>query len=340
MKPDTSGSLAPASGYLTNAIETLPEFQDNAMPKVKVVEFDPILDSSCMGPKDWVKIAEVVEEQYYNYDGFVVLHGTDTMAYTASALSFMFQHLGKPVVLTGSQIPFAQPYNDARQNLIAAAALATRRDLCEVCIFFDGKLLRGNRSKKVNNFDLAAFDSPNFPPLATLGVGVRLRPDLLLPPPTSRFEVHKNIDSRIVVVKLVPGFDDTALMAMVQHCEDIKAIVLETYGTGNMPSERAPFLDFVRAAKAKGVLVVVTTQCLKGAALLATYTVGRLLLDKGVLPALDMTTEAVVTKLAYLFGRCTDDLVEVREQFKNNLRGEVSPRERYTAKLAQQPKTF
>jgi len=335
MKPDLNGSLAPSPGFFTEYLKNMEELQvgSNSMPKVSIMEFDPILDSSCMGPEDWVHIAEVIEENYLQYDSFVVCMGTDTMAYTASALSFMFQNLGKTVIFTGAQIPLSKAYNDARRNLIVSLIMAGLKEINEVCLFFNDKLMRGCRASKVNSFGLDAFDSPNFPPLAQIGVNIRERRGLLLPPPKYPFRVHKDMDANVVVVKLVPGFSDEALLAMVRNCTKLKAIVLEMYGTGNMPSKRKEFLDFIAETKKQGILVVASTQCRKGSAVLDMYAVGRELLNHGVVCAGDMTAEAVATKLAYLFGRFDGDPALVAEALPQDLRGEISPASYYTTSL-------
>jgi len=333
MKQNENGSLEPCPGYFAEVVNSMQELQNEHMPYFDIIEFDPILDSASMGPDEWVKIADVVEKEYYNYDGFVVAMGTDTMAYTASALSFMFQDLSKPVILTGSQIPFCEVYNDARRNLIVSMMFAAKKELHEVCIFFNDRLLRGNRATKLNSFGLDAFDSPNFPPLATVGVNIAERKDLLLSPPRTCFQVHKNIDSHIIVIKLVPGFDDEALVEMINHCKNLRAIVLEMYGAGNMKSKKESFIEFIRLAREKRVLVVAATQCVKGSAVLDLYAVGAELLKLGVLAAGDMTTEAVVTKLAYLYGR-NNDISFVSDFFPKNLRGEISATETYSVKLS------
>ena len=181
IEPD--GSLAPKRGYLTGKIKDMEELQSPNMPNCYIKEYAELIDSSAMGHKEWSLICNDIQSNYFEYDGFVVIMGTDTMAYAATALSFMLENLGKTVVFTGSQIPFVEVYNDARRNLIASLIFASNQDFCEVCLFFNDKLLRGNRSVKMNSFGLDAFDSPNFPPLATLGVNVELRKDIAVPPP-------------------------------------------------------------------------------------------------------------------------------------------------------------
>ena len=310
------------------------------------------------GPSEWASLAGIVEDCYLDYDGFVIVHGTDTMAYTASALSFMLQGLGKPVVVTGSIIPMCEVYNDARRNLIVSVMFAAQLELSEVVavfnslqppcpscnpphlgtqplcsqarspstpqvvVFFNSVLLRGNRAIKVDSQGLAAFDSPNFPPLATVGATVQANRHLWLPPPVGRLRVHRKLDARVLVVRLSPGFDDAALAGLVRG-PNLRGLVLSLYGTGNGPSSKEPFLQAIRDAIKGGVIVIAATQCLRGSVSLGTYEVGRYLLELGVVSAGDMTTEACVTKVAYLCGRGLEGDA-LRKAMVTDLRGERS----------------
>lgn len=323
MKMQVDGSLAPEQNYLTERINTLPEMTRPEMPEYSIIEYTPLLDSSCMGPKDWIKIASDIENNYNDYDGFVVIMGTDTMAYAASAMSFMLENLGKTVVFTGSQIPFCEVYNDAQRNLIVSTIFAVTTDFPEVCICFDDRLLRANRTVKVNSVALAAFDSPNIPPLASLGAFMNERKDLVLPFPRGPFTVHKRLDVKVLVIKLVPGFDDESIYILVEHSINLKAIVIEMYGTGNGPS-KVKFLDAIRLATKKGIVVVAVSQCLTGGVSLDTYSMGKDFQKAGVVSGGDLTTEACTTKLAYLFGRLNDPVL-VAKNLTINLRGEISP---------------
>lgn len=322
-KDPVTGALEPKPGYLAEVVTQMPEFMNPDMPDTDIIEYDPLLDSSNIGPCDWSTLARHVGEHYYDYDGFVIVHGTDTMAYTGAALSFMLQGLGKPVILTGSIIPMCEVYSDARRNLIISVMFAARLDLAEVTIFFNDVMLRANRAMKVDSSGLAAFDSPNFPPLASVGATITTARSLWRPPPAGRLRVHTQLDARVVVVRLSPGFDDGALVSMVRGAPELKGLVLSLYGTGNGPSYKESFMQLVRDTSARGVVVVAVSQCPKGSVSLATYEVGRLLLELGVVSAGDMTTEACVTKLAYLCGRGLADGA-LREAMMTDLRGERS----------------
>ena len=265
MKKGKDGALSPVPGYLTEQIKSnFSEIQRKEMPSFDIKEYDKLLDSSCMGCDDWVQIATDIEENYNKYSGFVVLMGTDTMSYASSALSFMLENLSKPVVFTGAQVPFCEVYSDARRNLIGAMIFAARSTFPEVCLFFNDKLLRANRSVKVSSTSLAAFDSPNFPPLATLSSYIEERQDLALPKSQSPLIVHKSLDSKITVLKLVPGFDDEGVYILVQHSRNLKAIVFEMFGTGNGPSHKEILIDAIKLAHQKGIVCVAISQCLRG----------------------------------------------------------------------------
>ena len=327
--PNLGGSLAPVEGALTSHLQSMPELSNSNMPDVFVHEYTPLLDSSDMGPSEWALIADDIRANYLHFDGFVVLYGTDTMAYAASALSFMLENLGKPVVLTGSQIPLCEPYNDARRNFIMALIFASRDTINEVSIFFHDRLLRGVRCTKVNTHRLLAFDSPNMDPLAKIGISIEENEHLMLPQARGALRVHTNLDTRTLTLRLVPGFDDGMIKAIVQAAAEthVRALVLQLYGTGNVPSIKRDFSDLLGDASDAGVLVVASTQCTVGHVMMGHYATGRALIEAGVVSANDMTVEAISCKLAYLFGRNDLTKNEVGDLMGVSLRGEITPAE-------------
>ena len=321
MRPDEDGALKPKPGFLTAKIPQCEELLQSNMPSIVVEEFDPLLDSSDMGPEDWIKIAEKIGNAYLDYDGFVVIHGTDTMAYTASALSFMFTNLSKPVVLVGSMLPFGYVNSDARRNCIAAIQTAgcCSDMLPEVCIFFNDRLFRGNRTTKVNSMSFSAFESPNMSPLMTMGTSPVFNNQIILPIPKGRFALNTVLETKIVAVHLVPGFADIEPFVN----SNVKGVVLILYGTGNAPSRRTPFVNWVKQMIDNGIMVVACSQCLQGRVEFDQYAVGKRLQDAGVISAVDMTVEAAVTKMAYLLPIGLPPL-ELKIAFQTSLRGELS----------------
>jgi L-asparaginase len=330
MKPNEDGSLEPAEGYLEDQMSKMQELSHPDMPTWTLEVLEPIMDSSSMGPKDWAKIATELEKRYLDHDGFVVVMGTDTMAYCASALSFIMHNLAKPVIVTGSIIPFASPWNDARRNLIVSLMFATCSDLCEVCISFGGRLLRGNRSRKMSSVDVEAFDSPNFPPLGETSAArfgqngqVALNKYLLLKHPRGRLMIHREVQSNILVVKINPVCQFTALRLVVESAKALRALVLELYGNGKS-SYKGALAEIITAAVKKGLIVVAATQCAKGLVNVDAHSIGREMISLGAISAKDMTTEAVVTKLGVLIG-CGYGDEKVRDLMSRSLCGEMTP---------------
>ena len=321
MMKGPDGSLRPEPGELQRRLTKIEELNQDCFPQCYMEEFDPILDSADMCPLDWCTIARCIERHYYDFDGFVVLHGTDTMAYTASALSFMLENLDKPVIMTGSQLPIEEPLTDARSNLLRAVIFAGRTDLTEVCIFFNSKLFRGNRCKKMDASSLTAFDSPNFPELATVGTEVKIHSRLLCNPPKGRFRVHLINVTEIVVIYVVPGFADS-IFDSVANSGRVKGVVLLLYGCGNAPARKSSFLEACGKLVQAGIIVVACSQCARGTVEIDKYAVGRAFADKGVIAGNDMTAEATVTKLAYLLSQGLS-AVECRKAMSENLRGEM-----------------
>ena len=308
----------PAPGYLAERLATLDELSAPELPAVELVERPPLLDSANMRPGDWERIAREIAERHEDADGFVVLHGTDTMAYTAAALSFLLEGLQKPVILTGSQIPLVEPRNDARENLVTSLLLATRAEIAEVAIYLSGVLLRGNRATKVSASGFDAFTSPNVPPLATVGVNVELDARLLRRPDPGPLRVRPLRDVSVIALRLFPGIAAATLESVLAG--RVRGVVLETYGAGNAPDD-PDLLAELDAAIRRGIVIVNCTQCLRGSVAMESYATGSRLAQAGVVGGGDMTVEAALAKLVYLLSH-EDDPTAVRDAMARNLRGE------------------
>ncbi|XP_078724153.1 60 kDa lysophospholipase isoform X1 [Lampetra fluviatilis] len=293
-----------------------------------VLEYSPLLDSCNITTDDWAVIAKDIEKHYKAYDGFVVLHGTDTMAYTASALSFMCEHLGKTIILTGSQsspctqVPIFEMRSDGRDNLLGALLFAGHFVIPEVGLYFHHKLYRGCRVTKVDAGSFKAFQSPNMPPLGNAQVDMKVTWEEVWRSNTTRpFRVHTNMNRNVGLLRLFPGITAATVRAFLQS--PMEGVVLESYGTGNAPDNRPDLLDELRSATARGVLIVNCTQCLRGS-VCETYATGKVLNDNGVIPGGDMTPEAALAKLSYILGKEKLSLKERREMLSDNLRGEMT----------------
>ena len=316
----TPDGYAPAPGSLQEQMRGMPELRDSDMPDVVIHEYQPLLDSSNMTPAEWMKIARDIAQNYADYDGFVVLHGTDTMAYTASALPFILEGLGKPVVVTGSQIPLVELRSDGRDNLVSSLFVAASYDLPEVCLYFGRQLLRGNRAVKVSTHGLTPFVSPNFPALGTFGVDIDIRWDLVRPRGTELL-VHDVETAVLSVVRLIPGISASFLRNAL--APPVQAVVLQAYGVGNGPDRDAEFLDALAEATARGVVVVDCSQCLTGRVDLDEYTAGSALAKAGVISGYDLTIEAAIAKLTFLFSRGYD-VARVKKEMQRDLCGEMT----------------
>ncbi len=265
--------------------------------------FDPLIDSSNMNPESWKKIVRVIEQKYEDYDGFVILHGSDTMAYTASALSFMLQNLNKPVILTGSQLPLGMIRTDGRENLLTAVEIAAAREedtpvVPEVCIYFENQLFRGNRTHKFNAQNFEAFRSFNYPPLAQVGVVIEYNRNAILKPNFKKLRVFTELDTRVSVLKLFPGISRETVEA-VTGIPGLRALVLETFGSGNGPTDPW-FIEAIGKAIKKGIFVLNITQCQVGSVEMGKYETSIPLREAGVISGRDMTSEAAVAKLMHV----------------------------------------
>ena len=308
--------------------DEVPEMRKFAC-RIDSYTFDPLIDSSDVEPAMWQKLAELIKERYDDYDGFVVLHGTDTMAYSASALSFMLDGLDKPVIFTGSQLPIGRPRTDGKENLISSVEIATAKDadgrslVPEVCIFFNSQLLRGNRSTKVNATGFDAFTSPNYPALANAGINIKYNSRLIHygSGKKRQLTINTNLDTRVSILKLHPGITEQVVRDIMLGSQT-RAVILETYGSGNAIS-RSWFLSIVREAAAMGKILLNVTQCLCGDVDMNLYATGKSLKDAGVVSGFDSTTEAALGKLFYLMGT-TPDNEQVKKLLEKNLKGEIS----------------
>ena len=291
------------------------------MPHYTIHEYQPLIDSSNMSVAIWNRIAGDIEKYYDAYDGFVIFHGTDTMAYTASALSFMLENLSKPVILTGSQIPLTEVRNDAIDNVMSSLWLAAYEPLQEVCIYFNQHLLRGNRAQKVSSTAFRAFDSPNFSHLATVGVDIAIKKELLLPRTNQMFRVQYLSSHKLANFRLFPGFTIDVLKVLL--AEPLDALVLETYGSGNAPSHDVHFLNMLQQAETRGMLIINSSQCRHGHVIMGQYETGHTLERAGLISAHDMTPETVHCKLLYLLSK-HNNKEDIKKQFMSNLAGELT----------------
>jgi lysophospholipase len=330
----TKRGYEPTTGYLEEKMAQIRAFNDphagggrvtspsrfGKRVRYDILELEPLLDSANMSSRDWVRIAETIAEHSDAYDAFVVMHGTDTMAYTASALSFMLKGLDKTVVITGSQIPLSRTRNDAVDNLLGSLLLAGHYNIPEVGIYFSDRLLRGNRARKVDASGLDAFRTGNFPPLVHVGVEVDVRWGLVNPPQPGGLDVVPITNEHVAALRLFPSLTADTLERFLQP--PLQGLVLETYGAGNAPNNRPRLLQVLSEASARGVIIMNCTQCLTGM-VTSDYSTGRALMDAGVVSGADLTPEAALTKLQWLLSQGLER-EEVRRLMGTSLRGELT----------------
>jgi L-asparaginase len=321
--PET-GSLIPIDfRHITDHVPELRKFGYD----LHSVSFDPVKDSSNIDPDVWIRMVEIIEENYSDFDGFVVLHGTDTMAYTASALSFMLENLGKPVILTGSQLPIGLLRTDGRENLITAIEIAAAKEndlpaVPEVCIYFDNKLTRGNRTTKMSAEHFDAFDSPNYGPLAEVGLHIKYFNHLIsYPGKEPKLIVHKSFDNNVAILKLFPGINRKLVKSIIKT-EGLRGLIIETFGSGNAPTYQW-FIDDLKQFIDNGGIILNVTQCHGGSVEMGLYETSRQMLAAGVINGKDITSEASVTKLMFLLGRYSLRKMIV-ESLNKSLAGEIS----------------
>ncbi|MEZ9143721.1 asparaginase [Vibrio sp. 10N.286.52.C3] len=321
MQKSIDHGYVPVAGFMDKQLAGMPEFHRPEMPKYTIHEYSPLMDSSDMTPLDWQTIADDIRANYHKYDGFVILHGTDTMAYTASALSFMLENLGKPVIVTGSQIPLAELRSDGQANLLNALHIAANYPINEVTLFFNNKLMRGNRSTKSHADGFNAFTSPNLNPLLEAGINIQLSNNVKVnEQPKGAFKVHNITPQPIGVITMYPGISHEVIRNTL--LQPVNAMILLTFGVGNAP-QNPELLQHLKDASERGVIVVNLTQCLAGKVNMGGYATGCALAEAGVVSGYDMTPEAALAKLHYLLSQNLG-YEEVKAQMQQVLRGEMS----------------
>ncbi|CAL4324359.1 L-asparaginase 1 [Buchnera aphidicola (Chaitophorus sp. 3695)] len=319
MKKSKKGYI-PIPGFLQKQIKNMPEFYKTEIPIFIINEYRPLIDSSNMTPKNWKKIAYDIQKKYKKYDGFIILHGTDTMSYTASALSFILENLNKPIIITGSQIPLSEVRSDGRQNLINALFIAAHYPINEVTLLFHNKLYRGNRTTKMHANGLNAFSSPNLHPLLEIGIDIKYIKRKLPKKIKKNLIVHNISSQPINVLTIYPGISNK----IIKNCllKPTKGLILYTYGTGNAPQNKKFLMQLHKAAQKK-IIILNLTQCFSGRVNMNNYFTGKTLFTSGIISGKDLTLEAAITKLHFLFSqKFSFNLIKTKIQ--KNLRGEIT----------------
>jgi len=319
MKASKNGYI-PVKNHLTESVNAMPDFHRSEMPSFTINEYQPLIDSSNMAPSDWQRIADDIKENYEQYDGFVVLHGTDTMAYTSSALSFMFENLSKPIIVTGSQIPLTQLRSDGQINLLNSLYIAANYPINEVGLYFNNKLYRGNRCIKAYADGFNAFDSPNMPPLLEAGINIKLIEGKIVQGKNKPLVLSQITPQPIGVAHLYPGISSELINNIIQ--QPVKALIMRSYGVGNAPQDQGLLASLETAFKNK-IVVVNCSQCIKGKVNMEGYATGTWLSQAGVISGQDMTLEATLTKLHYLLSQDLS-FEKTRILMQQNLRGELT----------------
>ena len=322
--PETGSLESFDFDHLLNHVPELKRFNYN----IASYQFNPPIDSSDMEPADWAKLVTIINDNYEQFDGFVILHGTDTMSYTASALSFMLENLGKPVILTGSQLPIGMLRTDGKENLITAIEIAAAINpdgspvVSEVCILFENSLMRGNRTTKINSENFNAFRSYNYPILAHAGIHIKYETHLLRKPnPAKPMKPHYLLDANVLIFTLFPGIRQEAVSAIFK-ADELRAVVMKTFGSGNAP-QKEWLVNLLTEANKRGIVVVNITQCLTGSVEMERYETGRQLLSAGVISGYDSTPESAITKLMFLLAHKLP-VEEIRKRMNSDLAGEVT----------------
>jgi len=322
MVHNDSGALVPFD--FSSILDHVPSLRQLQI-SLTVISFNKPIDSSDIKTEDWVDIGGVIQEHYDDYDGFVVLHGTDTMAFTASAMSFMLQNLKKPVIFTGAQLPISSLRSDARENLITAIEIASGRDgvvIPEVCIYFDYVLLRGNRAKKVESLHFDAFESENYPVMAEAGVVINYNKAVIASQPVDKkLNFHSQFDNNVAILKLYPGITPQAVDAFFS-IEGLKGVIMETFGAGNAPTYKW-FIEKLKEARSKGIVIVNVSQCPGGRVLQGRYGTSQQLESMNVIASADLTLESALSKLMMILAE-ENDFERIRTRFKEPICGELT----------------